>query len=112
MVHENKDLEHYHLRVVRDYYKYSAIDIPELFKTTNKDRGVIAATVADIYVYIYDNYGNDEVVKSGDFYLSWKGYRLDPSLEIANIEVDGEKIKLYVIDVKNPITIKGTLVPF
>ena len=106
MVHEHEDLEHYHLLVVRDYYKYGGFEVPPLFKNTERD--VVSAKVADIYPFIYDRYGeNDEIVKSGNFYLLWKDQRLDPEMEIANVEVNGEKIKLYVPDMKNPITIKG-----
>lgn len=83
--------------VRREYNPYGSVEIPALFKTS---------TVADIYLYVYDRYGSDEVVKSGNFCLMWRGQQLDSNMEIGNINVDGEKIKLYVPDMQNPIMIR------
>lgn len=105
MCHENEDLEHYHLIIRRDYNKYSPLQAPVLFKNSCDSRNVTAAKVNDLFEFISQEYCNDDVVKNNNFYLSWKGQKLEPNMVIGNIEVNGEKIRLYVPDMVNPIMI-------
>ena len=97
--HENEDLPHYHL-VVRPV-QGSVLTIPELFRDDNSERGVDAATIGDIKTYLEDLMGWDNPDKIS---LSWKGVILEPdTLLLRDVCVDGEKIALYVPNVKDPI---------
>lgn len=97
--HENEDLPHYHLfvRSVPD----SMVSIPELFRDDNVERDVDAATIGDIKTYLEDLLGWENPDKIS---LSWKGLILEPdTLLVRDVSVDGEKIALYVPNVKDPI---------
>ena len=97
--HENEDLPHYHLFVCS--VPGSMVSIPELFRDDNVERDVDAATIGDIKTYLKDLLGWENPDKIS---LSWKGVILEPdTLLVRDVSVDGEKIALYVPNVKDPI---------
>jgi hypothetical protein len=97
--HENEDLPHYHL-VVRPV-PGSMVSIPELFRDDSVERDVDAATIGDIKTYLKDLLGWDN---PDNISLSWKSVVLEPdTLLVRDVCVDGEKIALYVPNMKDPI---------
>ena len=97
--HENEDLPHYHL-FVRPV-PGSMISIPELFRDDSVERYVDAATIGDIKTYLKDLLGWDN---PDNISLSWKSVVLEPdTLLLRDVCVDGEKIALYVPNMKDPI---------
>jgi hypothetical protein len=98
MSHDHPDLPHYHLCITRDYGNnavYGGFEIPSpLFLNDCPERGVSAATLGDVKWYVRDRYSIET-----EFYLCWKGVVLGPdTMKLSDIEVAGQRIRLYVPD--------------
>ena len=103
MAHFNEDLKHYHLLV---QYGHRTFEISEVFRHSNKSRNIPTATVGEIKTNIHGRFDDDNEIKNNNFYLTWKGKKLEPdTLKIRDIEVDGERLPLHLQNIKNPIQI-------
>jgi hypothetical protein len=99
--HEHEDLEHYHLNV-KDANTGRTIEIPEVFKVGKRSRNVTSADVKEVKIYAAERF----YLNPDEIFLSWKGFKLEPDqLKLRDIEVNGEKIRLYQPDTENPIIV-------
>ena len=105
MSHFHEDLNHYHLLVTKPGSRIQ--EISEVFRHSNKERGIFSATVGEIKGNIHSKFDDDdEEIKNNNFYLTWKGKKLEPdTLKIRDIEVDGERLPLHKQNINNPIEI-------
>ena len=95
--HYYEQFEHYHLLIKKP--TGTVKEIAELFKDDHPEFGIKAGTIGDVrkIVKFYEEITN--------FKLVWNGRELDNDDEkIRDIEVNGEKFKLY-IPVNTPIEI-------
>lgn len=100
MAHDHQDLPHYHLGV---FYRHAngantCFEIPSpLFRDDCLERDVYAATVADVRDYVRDRcFGDDP---DPVFYITWRGLVLNANtMRLADIEVEGQRIRLYIPD--------------
>lgn len=105
MSHFHADLKHYHLMVTKPGIGIQ--EISEVFRHSNKKRNILSATVGEIKRIIHSKFNDDdEKIKNNNFYLTWKGKKLEPdTLKIRDIEVDGERLPLHTPNINNPIEI-------
>ena len=94
--HYCEEFEHYHLLIKKPTGSVKEIDA--LFKDDHPEFGIKAGTIGDVrfIVKFYEEITN--------FKLVWKGRELDNDEKIRDIEVNGEKFKLYASD-NTPIEI-------
>ena len=77
MSHFHEDLNHYHLLVTKPGSRIK--EISEVFRHSNKERGIFSATVGEIKRSIHSKFDDDdEKIKNNNFYLTWKGKKLEP----------------------------------
>ncbi len=108
MSHDHPDLPHYHLCIRRDYSGYGGFEIPSpLFLNDCPERGVSAATLGDVKWYVRERYSLET-----EFYLTWKGVVIGPDMmKLRDIEVDGQRIRLYVPDTEEATLVLHMGVP-
>ena len=95
--HSGEQFEHYHLLIKKPSGSVKEID--ELFKDDHPEFGIEAGTIGDVRKRVEHNEGIT------NFKLVWNGRELDNDDEkIRDIEVNGEKFKLYTPD-NTPIEI-------
>ena len=94
----NKNLPHYHIRILLPNGKTK--QMYETFLYTNNDKRINAVTVNDIEQYVID-----EGVKE-PFTLYWKEKKLSNShTKLRKIMVNKEKLPLYMFNPKEPIVV-------
>ena len=95
--HYCEEFEHYHLLIKKPTGSVKEIDA--LFKDDHPEFGIKAGTIGDVREIVKDN------ERITNFKLVWNGRELDNDDEkIRDIEVNGEKFKLYTPD-NTPIDI-------
>ena len=95
--HYCEEFEHYHLLIKKPTGSVKEIDA--LFKDDHPEFGIKAGTIGDVRKRVEHN------ERITNFKLVWNGRELDNDDEkIRDIEVNGEKFKLYIPD-NTPIEI-------